>query len=100
MSEHPFHAVKRLADENGFTDLHLNDVEEPRGRYVRLVLQAPPLLFKRAQDYGSNIDRVGYPYHDRLLIEEDVIDRGAAAVLDHILDIATSWRAYRPGSTR
>lgn len=87
---HPFLAVWRLAVAMGFADLHLRDVEEPRGRYVRLIVQDPPLLFKRRSDHGSNIDRVGYPYHDLVLLDEDVIGMGAEAILDHILAVATA----------
>lgn len=94
-AEHPFLAAWRLARAQGFAELDLRDMEEPRGRYVRLVLQSPPLIFKRRGDPGTNVDRVGSPYHDLVLIEEEVIAAGATAILDQVLAIATAPRLPR-----
>lgn len=82
--EHPFKAVYMLAEAGGFPGIEYREIEEPRGLYVRLIVQSPPLIFKRAMDHGTNIDRVAMPYHDRIDIKEDVFLAGPEAVLSLI----------------
>lgn len=82
--EHPFKAVHILAQAGALPSLEYREIEEPRGLYVRLIVQIPPLIFKRDIDHGTNIDRVAMPYHDRIDIKEEVIQRGPEAILGFI----------------
>lgn len=95
MSDHPFVAVLKRAGEVGYHELELIDFEEPRGRFVRLALRNPPVLFKRALDHGTNIDRVSFPYHDGIRLDEAVIEQGPDAVLALIQSEAARLLARR-----
>lgn len=86
MADHPFVAVASLAQARGLPEIAL--VVEQDGTYVRLDVRGADLLIKRDSDPGSNIDRIGFSYHDRVDIEEAEIARGAEALLELICEHA------------
>ncbi len=77
---HPLIAVAELAAEQGVKGLKLISVYD--GKLIRIEAPAEQIVFKRASDPGSAMDRQRFDYHRVVRIEDTLFDSGPQAVLD------------------
>ena len=84
MTDHPFPAVHRLAQDEGSLPLRLFQA----GGVVRLHTDTPPVVFRLATDPGSAADRQTFDHHTHITLAP-----GAPPAL-----LAAIWRHFAPGA--
>lgn len=77
--DHPFHAVHRLAQDEGSLDLRLHAAEAA----VRLFTQDPPVVFRLETDPGSAVDRQLFDYHTHVRLAPGTPPALLAAIWRH-----------------
>nr|WP_309501541.1 hypothetical protein [uncultured Roseovarius sp.] len=82
--DHPFVAVKALADAQGFGALEIVNVYD--GALIRLYTSAPDIVFRLIGDPGSAMDRQRFDYHTHITLAPAPAAEMLSAIKTHIAD--------------